>query len=58
MILLFAAIGRINHGEVLDIELLLTALPFWTGAPFITSVLCRPAPSAASTRKLNESVVI
>jgi Protein of unknown function (DUF3054) len=31
-ILMFAAIGRINHGEMLDIELLLTALPFWTGA--------------------------
>ena len=31
-ILLFAAIGRVNHGEILDWELLLTAMPFWAGA--------------------------
>eukprot|EP00195_Chlamydomonas_chlamydogama_P014702 CAMPEP_0202899370 /NCGR_PEP_ID=MMETSP1392-20130828/7622_1 /ASSEMBLY_ACC=CAM_ASM_000868 /TAXON_ID=225041 /ORGANISM="Chlamydomonas chlamydogama, Strain SAG 11-48b" /LENGTH=251 /DNA_ID=CAMNT_0049585535 /DNA_START=22 /DNA_END=777 /DNA_ORIENTATION=- len=38
-ILLFAVIGRINHGELLDVETLNTALPFWIGwfatAPFL-----------------------
>jgi hypothetical protein len=30
-ILLFAAIGRLNHGELLDLDLLITAIPFWAG---------------------------
>lgn len=30
-LLLFAVIGRINHGEVLDVETLTTVLPFWIG---------------------------
>lgn len=30
-LLVFAAIGRVNHGEVLDSETLLTALPFIVG---------------------------
>lgn len=31
MLLLFAVIGRINHGEILDMETLTTALPFMIG---------------------------
>ena len=30
-LLLFAVIGRINHGELLDSETLATVVPFWLG---------------------------
>eukprot|EP00892_Ulva_mutabilis_P006362 jgi/Ulvmu1/4098/UM019_0077.1 len=30
-LLLFAIIGRINHGEILDLDTLTTVLPFWLG---------------------------
>ena len=34
-LLLFAAAGRANHGELLGLELLTTALPFWAGVLLI-----------------------
>lgn len=30
-LLLFAVIGRVNHGEILDVETIGTALPFMIG---------------------------
>eukprot|EP01023_Acetabularia_acetabulum_P068768 TRINITY_DN980_c0_g1_i2.p1 TRINITY_DN980_c0_g1~~TRINITY_DN980_c0_g1_i2.p1 ORF type:complete len:217 (-),score=30.36 TRINITY_DN980_c0_g1_i2:373-1023(-) len=42
-IILFAIIGRINHGEVLDVETINTALPFMVGwmlaSPFASSYI-------------------
>ncbi|MEW5304544.1 MAG: hypothetical protein WDW36_007149 [Sanguina aurantia] len=51
----FAAVGRINHGGVLDIETLLTALPFIAGwftiAPFLGAFTLEAmsTPKAAAT---------
>lgn len=39
-LLAFAAIGRINHGGVLDLETLATAAPFWAGERPCVLFLC------------------
>jgi hypothetical protein len=38
-LLLFAIAGRINHGEILDVETFMTVLPFWIGTFLVASVL-------------------
>ena len=56
-LLLFAAIGRINHGEILDLELLMTALPFWAGAcsHLADAIHPRPGPPAIKSTPLTPS---
>ena len=48
-LVLFAIIGRINHGEILDLETLTTVLPFWLGTVPWSMLPCQSAAGEGST---------